>query len=194
MTASPAHPSSIRGLLPFTLALMLVQACESEDTREGDTSLAGDTAGDPSSDALDSEDAECDRFCVFDRWIDALDGSTFVGCMCQTMRLDVTRVSQDMIDGCLMNEQQVLNSPRDFVETDCVEALTDEQLADLVEYTACYFERVAQVSPCVRAMQAGDLCSTCEPFSNPDQRFPCSARPELRDRIGSCYDGIPGFL
>jgi hypothetical protein len=99
-----------------------------------------------------------------------------------------------MIDGCLMNEQQVLNSPRDFVETDCVEALTPDQLEQLVEYTACYFERVEQVSPCVRAMQAGELCGSCEQFSNPDQRFPCSARSELRDRIASCYDGIPGFL
>ena len=99
-----------------------------------------------------------------------------------------------MIDRCMANEERNINGQRNPIETDCVEALTDEQLADLVEYTACYFERVAQVSPCVRAMQAGDLCSTCEPFSNPDQRFPCSARPELRDRIGSCYDGIPGFL
>jgi hypothetical protein len=194
MTASPAHPSSIRGLLPFTLALMLVQACESEDTREGDTSLAGDTAGDPSSDALDSEDAECDRFCVFDRWIDALDGSTFVGCMCQTQMPDVTAVSQNMIDACLRNEQRTVTDPRNPVEAECVEALSADQLQEVVDVTSCYIERTAQVSPCVRAMQVGALCSSCEHFESPDERFPCTVRPETSDRMNSCVDGIPGFL
>jgi hypothetical protein len=194
MTASPAHPSSIRGQLIFALVLLLVQACDSGDTREGDTSLAGDTPGEPSGDASDSQDAECDRFCIFDRWIDALRSSTYVGCVCQTTMLVITRIEQTTIDGCLTNEQQVLSSPRDFVESDCVEALTDEQLEDLVEYTACYFEQIERVSPCLRSMQAGDLCSTCEQFSNPDQRFPCSAQPSLTDRVASCADGIPGFL
>jgi hypothetical protein len=194
MTASPAHPSSIRGLLPLALALMLVQACESGDTREGDTSLAGDTAGDPTSDASDSQNAECDRFCTFDLWLEARRGSTYVGCMCQTTMLDVTVVDQGMIDRCIAREDQSINGQRNPVETDCVEALTEEQLQEVIELTTCYFERTAQVSPCLRAMQAGDLCSTCEQFSNPDQRFPCTSRAETSDRIASCVDGRPGFL
>jgi hypothetical protein len=99
-----------------------------------------------------------------------------------------------MMDGCLRNEQRTVTDPGNPVETDCVEALTDQQLEDLFEYTTCYFERIEEVSPCVRAMQVGDLCGSCEQFSNPDQRFPCRAQPSLTDRVASCYDGIPGFL
>ena len=114
--------------------------------------------------------------------------------MCQTTMLDITVVDQGMIDRCIAREDQSINGQRNPVETDCVEALTEEQLQEVIELTTCYFERTAQVSPCLRAMQAGDLCSTCEQFSNPDQRFPCTSRAETSDRIASCVDGRPGFL
>jgi hypothetical protein len=182
----------------LTLILLLVPACEPEeetpDAGGNDASITDVATDDAATPDASDVGEECDRFCVFDRWLDALDGSTFVGCMCQTQMPDVTAVSRSMIDACLRNEQRTVTDPRNPVEAECVEALSADQLQEVVDVTSCYIERTAQVSPCVRAMQVGALCSSCEHFESPDERFPCTVRPETSDRMNSCVDGIPGFL
>jgi hypothetical protein len=178
------------------VALFLVSSVACNDDRGSDTvhsdasTIATD--GGESSDVGGSDAGEeCDLFCIWKRYLRASEPAVYVECFCPPQSPDEYRVEQQDLDICGDSEALASEFTVPDVEQDCIEAMSDEMLAELVEYSACITARLAEVEPCLRALGVGDLCSSCESYLTESGDSCIDAA--LNDTISACMDNRPGF-
>jgi hypothetical protein len=181
----------------IVFATLLATACTPEeegstpDTNFPDSGL--DAIDATLADMTDEPDTgECDRFCVWDNYLRDTTSEVFTNCICKPHYPESYTIEQQDIDICASNEARFADLTVNDVERDCLEAMSDSLLAELVDYTECVVARNAVVETCLRGLMVGDLCSTCEPYLANEGADPCLS-PRLNDAISACVDGRPGF-
>lgn len=164
---------------------------ESEVPTDSDVGNMEPDVSDTPDSSIDSGE-ECDRFCIWERYLEAAVPLTFSECFCQPQLRESYRVEQQDFDICARNETAASEFSITDVEEGCIEAMTDDMLEALEEYTACFTARLALVEPCLRSLEVGDLCSSCESYLGQSGEDPCTDI-DLFDMVRACTDNRPGF-
>jgi hypothetical protein len=177
-------------LASITLGMLACTAEDSEVPTDANSELVEPDSGvlpDTESDGGD----ECNRFCVWERYLEASVPLTFAECLCQPEIRDTYRLEQQLVDQCTQNETLSADFTLAEVEDGCIEAMSDDMIDALEEFTVCFTARLALIEPCLRSLQVGDLCSSCESYLT-ESGDPCFDG-DLFDALGACTDNRPGF-
>jgi hypothetical protein len=180
--------SVVRNALLPAIAL-LINGCS--DERTDGTTGANPHAGSDVDTGDSADSGTCDRFCVWDRFMDQGYRTVYASCICNRTIPADEPIQPGKVELC---ENSVTQTGLIEVEQDCIAAMTVEQIAEIEDSVECYEEYIQELLPCLNELQAGDVCGTCEPLDEPEGSPPrCPISYETNLMAYRCTDGRPGF-
>jgi hypothetical protein len=181
----------------YTALILLVVisvGCDREEQTEPDAG-ATDAQVLPDADAVTTDapgdTGACDRFCVWDRLMEQSLRAVYGRCICNRTSSPDSPIQEGVVLAC---ENGYVQTSLVVYEPDCVQAMTEAQIAEIQSAIDCSEPVLDELLPCLDGLGAGDTCGSCEPLDQPEGvpgRCPTSYETNLM--IRRCTDGRPGF-